>query len=53
VFKVLGLDAVGRRRPMSDGVIHGAIIHHFSRFKENSETDRCAIEILGSPLGRF
>jgi len=35
---------------MADAVVHTAFIHDFSKFKENCEIDKCAIDALGEAL---
>jgi nucleoside-diphosphate-sugar epimerase len=44
------LDGIQSGAAKSDGVIHLAFNHDFSKFAENSETDRRVIEALGATL---
>jgi nucleoside-diphosphate-sugar epimerase len=43
-------DSLRQRAAAADGIIHTAFNHDFSRFAQNAEEDRHAIEVLGGVL---
>ena len=46
------LDSLRRGAAAAEGVIHCAFIHDFTRFAENGQVDRLAIEAMGEVISR-